>query len=217
MKKLTGFKRSFVSFALISVISQFAVPGVQAASTVGVNELIVSSFTSKFDGSSYSSFGTSAGNFRTDNLTIKFLFQSNSSSWQDIVGKRTNCGHGNFWDVRTTATGNIFFELDDNNSSVYDSNRYLALQSHEEVNDGKLHKVVIKREKLRNGYLVSIHIDDHKATKIIKTVAINIDNDNELKVGMSACAGQGDTTAFIGSISDLYISTQDSKGHREDD
>jgi Laminin G domain len=217
MRKLKDFNRSFLSFALISVIYLFAASGVHAASTVGVNDLSISSFSSKFDGSSYSSLGPSAGNFGTNNFTIKLLIQTDSSSWQGVLGKRSNCGHENFWDIRTTNTGKLYFELDENGSSVYDPNKYQVLQSNEEINDGKLHKVVISRKRFHNGIKVSIKIENNKPTKSTKTYAINIDNDNELTVGRSACSGQGDTTAFIGSISDIDISTQNTNGHRDDD
>lgn len=106
-----------------------------------------------FNGSGASvSFGATAGNFGTSDFTIDFWMSTTSTAQMGIVGKRPNCDHGSFWDLRLKPGGFLEAEIDGGTTASY--NDFLTT-GHVPLNDGQFHLVAV----VRQGDTMNVYLD----------------------------------------------------------
>jgi len=149
-----------------------------------------------FDGSSsYIDFGSSAGNFGTNDFTIDFWINTTSSSESSILGKRSVCDADNMWDIRLTPDGTFSFEIAEDGGGTY----YTDCQSIGAVNDGFFHEITITRI----GLSITTYIDGVLDNQVIASGLSDINNGYDLIAGRSACVGVDGTDYFTGVLDQI--------------
>lgn len=147
----------------------------------------------KFDGKDdFVDFGTSMGNFGTNDFTIELLFQTTDLSLQSLMSKREVCANSSFWDINIVG-GRVSFELDNDATGA----NYSALTTDVLYNDGLWHHLAV----VRSGKTVTMYIDGLLVRTNTTAAVVNVNNNGRLMLGkMSACDG---VTTFEGGVDEL--------------
>lgn len=151
-------------------------------------------------------FPAAIGQLGAGDFAVSFDIRTTATSVQSLLGNRTVCNHGQWWDIRIGSTGRPGIELDDNpnfNGTTYDSSKYLALSASTSVNDGAWHTVRIVRQQ----NTVSIYVDGSLSGSAVASSPIDVSDANDLVLGNDGCTGRDGSRAFVGRIDNLLIST----------
>ncbi|HOW73879.1 MAG TPA: SUMF1/EgtB/PvdO family nonheme iron enzyme [Phycisphaerae bacterium] len=148
-----------------------------------------------FDGSTgLVDLGPEIGNFGSDDFSILFWIRTEASRLEDILGKRSACDHGNFFDIRRIADGRLSVELDQDSAGT----NYIHLYTNQSVSDGQRHLIGITRQ----GTTVRVFVDG--VLDVVQTTpeVTVIDNDAHCHLGKGPCAGCGGY-AFSGELDEI--------------
>ena len=165
-----------------------------------------SSWIVHIDGSdnSFVDFGTAIGQFKTNDFTVAFWFQTTETHRLfDVAGNRTAGSHGNFFIIRMTgnhesmAQGTVYVEVDQNNKGL----NYNAVHSSVAgLNDGQWHHIAT----VRKGKLLQLYVDGVLSnSQSVKGVA-NINNRKHFILGRSL-SGHETKFAADSRYSDLRV------------
>ncbi|MFY8021502.1 MAG: LamG-like jellyroll fold domain-containing protein, partial [Bacteroidia bacterium] len=92
------------------------------------------------------------GNFGTSNWTVEFWMKTSAAKTLQIISKRETCGDGHFWNIGMSASGTLFYELDNASRTQL---MQINTDPNTKVNDGRWHHVAWVRE----GINVKVYID----------------------------------------------------------
>src|SRR6185369_9437543 len=110
------------------------------------------------------SFGQTAGNFGNSDFTIAFVIRTTSTGVvEGVLGKRSVCAFGSFWDIRTRGHGDLSLE-------VYETDTNLGTTTTRPINDGLFHTVVFTRE----GTVMRSYVDGFLDQEIDRGTAANV-------------------------------------------
>lgn len=165
-----------------------------------------SSWIVHIDGSdnSFVDFGTAIGQFKTNDFTVAFWFQTTETHRLfDVAGNRTAGNHGNFFIIRmagnheSMAQGTVYVEVDQNNKGL----NYNAVHSSVAgLNDGQWHHIAT----VRQGKLLQLYVDGILSdSQSVKGVA-NINNRKHFILGRSL-SGYESKFAADSRYSDLRV------------
>ena len=157
----------------------------------------------QFEAGGSVTFPTVVGQFGVSPFSVGFYVQTSGTTAYSMLGNRTVCSHGQFWDLRMEANGDLLLELDDNpNAATFDPAKYIELSSTRPVNDGAWHSILLTR----SGSTVAIYIDGAAAGDAVATQPIDVTNQNPTVLGQDGCTGKDGSASFIGGIDDLEVS-----------
>jgi len=150
-------------------------------------------------------FGATAGNVGASDFSAQFWVNTQVPSSQAILNKRSSCGDGNFWDLRTNTDGSeLVFEEDQDGVGT---NRYSLQTSNANINNGSWRQVTLVRQTTA----IAIYVDGVlKASGTAPAVA-DVLNDTPLVLGTDAigtgsCAAAGSAVSpFLGQIDELRL------------
>ncbi|MEI6124105.1 MAG: LamG-like jellyroll fold domain-containing protein [Bacteroidota bacterium] len=143
-----------------------------------------------FDGANDNvSLGTSLGNFGTSNFTIETGFKTTGTSDKAIIGKRTACSNGNFWNIRIIS-GLIYFEIMNGTTNSSISSPAGTL-----YNDGNWHHVAATR----SGIILRLYVDGVLVVQGSSGTVYNLTNSAALTIGSGPCGN------FAGTIDETRI------------
>ena len=138
----------------------------------------------------------------SSDITVSFdlntIQKMSPSGAVDLLGYRSSCQGGDFFDVRlgaSAASGDIEVEFDTATTPT-------VLYSTVPVNDGTWHQIVITRR----GNSLSLRVDGGTASTT--TLATGADVTNSAVWQMAdgdPCVGQDGTTSLIGSMANIYV------------
>jgi hypothetical protein len=175
-----------------------------------VGEAFVFSGVANGDTGNEVDFGTSVGNFGTNNFTIDFWIKepSNAPDAYGILEKRPNCGPGlSMFDIRSGAValpgsgpGQLCFEVAGNNpqSGEFIANHFV---SHGIINDGNFHHAAF----VRNGLTDSIYIDGILDCSNTVAAISYVSNSATLRAGQTTCVGIANNLPFVGELDELDL------------
>ena len=148
----------------------------------GVNDLI--------------NFNNTVGNFGTNDFTICFWVNTNSSgSTMALLNKRVACGAiPSFWDFRMGPTGLVGFEL---RTATLIGN----VATTGSVNDGNWHLITVTRQ----GPLSRMYRDGVLESTGNAGAVVNADNGAFMNAGTDICVGQDGTVNFNGSMDEIVF------------
>ena len=156
----------------------------------------------EFEGGGSVTFPNVVGQFGVSPFSVGLYVRTTGTTAYSMLGDRTGCTHGQFWDLRMEANGDLLLELDDNPSTAtFDPAKYIELSSTRPVNDGAWHSILLTR----SGSTIAIYIDGAGVGSVVATEPIDVTNQNLTVLGQDGCTGQNGTAAFAGQIDDLEI------------
>jgi hypothetical protein len=175
----------------------------------------------QFDGrDSKVDFGSSTGNFGTNDFTIAFWIKTDSmNSEQAFLSKRVACnGMGKFWEIvlgsgtaNQVPPGHLLIQFYDGTGGepVAEYQDRYELFSNRAINDGLWHHAAWVRQSAGSGkatYLMYLDgaLDNSKEV----SRAVDLSNQAPLVLGQSLCQGRDATRAYIGGVADLRIFSQ---------
>lgn len=151
----------------------------------------------------YVSFGSSLGNFGTDDFSIDFWIRTESTRIEDVLGKREICGFGDFFDIRLNLdiAGNQ--RADGIAVEMRSAGQNHILQG-SPINDGEYHHVAV----VRQGNTSTLFIDGMTDATFTGSAPVVISNSAELTAGRSACTGNtvgssGIESHFTGQLDEI--------------
>src|SRR6185369_103285 len=128
-------------------------------------------------------------------FTIAFVIRTTSTGVvEGVLGKRSVCAFGSFWDIRTRGHGDLSLE-------VYETDTNLGTTTTRPINDGLFHTVVFTRE----GTVMRSYVDGFLDQEIDRGTAANVSNDASLVAGTSACTAQDQTIHFTGTLDEIRL------------
>jgi alpha-tubulin suppressor-like RCC1 family protein/subtilisin-like proprotein convertase family protein len=149
-----------------------------------------------FAGTGTINFGTSAGNFGTNDFTISFWLKTADTSVYYVMAKRAGCVVNNFWSLAigsgSTANGKINF-------GVCNGTYLFGLLGNRSVNDGVYHYIAITRQ----GLLYSVYIDGVLDVSGTATQVVDLDSTAPFTVGTSSCTEVDGTTPYQGQLDEI--------------
>lgn len=149
-----------------------------------------------FDGNGANvDFGSSAGNFGTNDFTIEFWMKTTSITNQDILCKRPVCGHSSFWHIVMRGVPSIVV---DQNAAGTGFGRVTATTA---VNDGAFHHVAFTRE----GVTLRAYVDGAMNSSTTLLAVASISNSVPMYAGWSVCQSAGTTHAFNGVLDEISL------------
>ena len=143
------------------------------------------------------SFGSSVGNFGTDDFTVTYWIRTTGTAHAGVFGKRPSCFHDSFLDNRMTADGRLGVEIDQDPAAT----NYNSLATTATVNDGGFHFFAFVRE----GNTLRTWVDGVADTSGATTGVTNISNASNLIAGRGACTGVDGTAYFSGQLDEIKI------------
>jgi uncharacterized repeat protein (TIGR03803 family) len=148
-----------------------------------------------FNGSStYLDFGTSAGNFGTNDYVIDLWVNTTATVEQAVIGKRPACGLGNYWDIRLTSTGLATFVQCEDSSGT----DYTPLESITKVNANGWHEITA----VRQGKSVFLYVDANLEAQATAASVVNINNTAHCEMANDPCIAEGDGTHYFDGLID---------------
>ena len=155
-----------------------------------------------FDGSyGLISFGSTAGNFGTNDFTIEFWMSSAAGDFSEypILEKLAICGLTNEFTIRLEGRG---FNNPKPGTLVADisqsASSHVSIQSARTVTDGLFHHVAVVRQTTN----LLLYIDGYFETNSSSTGIINITNSASLIAGSSPCIGTDGTSSYFAGVLD---------------
>ena len=142
-------------------------------------------------GNKWVSFGTNVGNFGSNDFTVEFWMRT-TNLYEGVLGKRVECQHGSFWDVRMT-NGFPVVELDDNGVN------YVHLTASHSVEDDLFHHIALVRQSTT----VALYVDGILDASTTAPVAF-LSNASPFEIGRTPCAGVGEGT-FFGTLDEVTL------------
>jgi hypothetical protein len=164
--------------------------------------------TSKVD------FGSSPGNFGTNDFTIALWMKTASRSPQEaIMAKRAVCdGSLCFWDI---GIGSATHPEEVPVGFLYSGMLpggfkpgYSLISSHP-VNDGQWHHIALVRQTTSSGSITGqLYIDGALDKSTTYPEAVDIVNQTPLVLGQGVCQGHDGTRPYSGALADLQLYSQ---------
>jgi hypothetical protein len=146
-----------------------------------------------FAGAGKVDFGSTYGNFGTNDFTIDFWIRTTSTSKQAILCKRPICDAWNMFDFRLIEDGSIRFEVSES-PFVYG----FAMGGN--VNDGQYHHVA----GVRNNTNILLYVDGVLVASGSDQVVANVTSSSPLVLGQGPCNVDG-TSGFVGQLDEISI------------
>ncbi|ETW94273.1 MAG: hypothetical protein ETSY1_35570 [Candidatus Entotheonella factor] len=134
---------------------------------------------------SFVDFGTAIGQFRTQDFTVAFWFQTTEQHrYFDLAGNRTVGSHGNFLAIRMTGNhessprGRVSVEVDQDGNGT----NFIGVSSQVTgLNDGDWHHIAV----VRRGNSLELYVDGVSSNRGSANGVANIANGNAFKLGRS--------------------------------
>jgi hypothetical protein len=144
------------------------------------------------------SFGPTVGDFGVSDFTVSYWIKSdNIGDLQGVLGKRSTCLHGSFWDNRLNPSGTMNVELDQDAAATNHNSRTTAAT----MNDAAFHLFSFSRE----GATLRLFVDGMFSASGTTADITVISNGADLIAGKSACTGADGTTRFDGELDEIKI------------
>jgi hypothetical protein len=143
-------------------------------------------------------------NIGTGDFEISLTVTTTATTRMAILGQRSTCDYGNFWDIRLETGGHLLVETD----TAINNSEYTFLLSTVAVNDGTSHAVVVAR---RAGTL-SVTVDGTAAGSASSTASLG--TLAALRLGTDVCQGVDGTIGLSGSVTGVCVSHCSASGAR---
>ncbi len=157
-----------------------------------------------FDGSTNPvvNFGSTAGNFGTNDFAIEFWIRTSSTRFEEaLMEKRSVCnGSQSLFELRIGGPGVGVGHLAAELLSAGGVN-YGSLVSARTINDGIFHHISLVREKTNLSFYIDGILDRTTATPGIA----NVNNGSNFKIGQSICQCCDGTVPFTGVLDELAL------------
>ena len=123
------------------------------------------------------------------NFSVTFHIVTKQTPWVALLNQRDACTFSTFWDIRQSAAGTIFVEIDAGSEASYEK-----LESTRAINDGNPHDVAVARV----AGMLTIRIDGVPAGQVASSSSLGVLS--PLRVGNDVCVGASDppTVPFTG-------------------
>lgn len=142
-------------------------------------------------------FGTTVGNFGTNDFTIEFWLKTTANnSWVSVLEKWPLCGHSSKFNIRINS-GRMHAEVEGNTSGA----NFFSILGNRYVNDGVYHHMALVRTPTN----LSLFVDGTLDVSAITPGIANISNSVNLVAGRSACVGADGTVRFTGQLDEIAI------------
>jgi subtilisin-like proprotein convertase family protein len=146
-------------------------------------------------------FGTTAGNFGTNDFTIDYWMNTTAGPEQAFLEKRGVCNLGSYWNIRIGVIsppkpGSANFELDDGTIAGL-----ITYYTTKPVNDGLWHHLAWTRR----GNLYSVYVDGKFDTSITAATIANLSNTMPLLLGQNICQCCDGTQPYSGAVDELDL------------
>ena len=152
------------------------------------------------DGSDdFISLGNGIGNCGASDFTIEFWLRTTSTRNEIIMGKRSSCDHGSFWNIFHSA-GSLNVEWDQNSSGQ----NYVNFGTPKRINDGLFHHVGV----VRNVTNALLYVDGHLAAQGSANGTTIISNSSPLYVANGPCVNGSGVFRFSGVLDEASIYTR---------
>jgi hypothetical protein len=132
-------------------------------------------------------------NLGTGDFEIKFTLKTSATQLSEILNQRAVCANSFFWDIQLL-NGTLQVEVDDNHQ------HYTSCQGTTQVNDGKPHRVVVRRVAGRLTTYVDCVLDMACACAADLSTALN-----PLRTTLAGC--QSPPPDLVGTLSDVCVSS----------
>lgn len=148
-----------------------------------------------FDSTTKLDFGNIAKP-QTADFTISCWMKTTANLAMAVLGRRQICNYGSFWNLRTQASGTIFFEI--NQATSADNTSPISVSK---LNDGIWHHVVGRRTGTEVVVFVDGMIEQVKTSPFVLNVS---SNSATVKAGTGPCDTISNTT-FRGSLDEIQL------------
>ena len=140
-------------------------------------------------------FGNQVGNFGTNDFTIDFWLQTQSTRQEAILSKRVGCYCASFWNIFANG-GCIQFEFcHDGSCSIYQN----FTESEKKINDGQFHHVAVTRSNVFS----TIYVDGSLAAWSTASAVAMLSNNVPCYAAISPCSGVNPFTGVLDGNSGL--------------
>ena len=140
-------------------------------------------------------FGNQVGNFGTNDFTIDFWLQTQSTRQEAILSKRVGCYCASFWNIFANG-GCIRFEFcHDGSCSIYQN----FTESEKKINDGQFHHVAVTRSNVFS----TIYVDGSLAAWSTASAVAMLSNNVPCYAAISPCSGVNPFTGVLDGNSGL--------------
>jgi hypothetical protein len=136
------------------------------------------------------SFGSSLGNFGTNNFTIECWIKTTSTRLEAVLGKRFGCGDSSFWNFRLL-NGAIWVEMFPGVN--FPDNASFSSQP---INDGQFHHLAV----VRQGLTVTLYVDGIFSGNAATVAVLDFTNTANLLAGTGPC-----DSPFTGQLDEITI------------
>jgi hypothetical protein len=161
-------------------------------------------------GESRVDFGSSAGNFGTNDFTIAYWMKTESKDpWDAFLSKRTSCdGGGNFWEIRNGGAGTPFAAPKLCLSDPAHQPAFYLYTGHA-MNDGQWHHLAwVRQSNGSGGCMGSVYVDGFLVNSLSIPAALDVSNQTPLVLGQDVCQNRDGTRPYPGAAADLRIYSQ---------
>ncbi|MBA4147882.1 MAG: LamG domain-containing protein [Verrucomicrobia bacterium] len=151
-----------------------------------------------FDGiNDYATFGTTAGNFGTNDFTVELWMKISQTKAGGvyILSKRQTCGNGSYWNITMDGNGVVGLEVENDLSG----STIRVMNSTNSISDGDFHHVVFRRASTN----LSLWVDGVMHALTNAPVIYNFSNSGNLMAANGPCVGSNGSSLFAGQLDEI--------------
>lgn len=142
-------------------------------------------------------FGERLERLGREDFTVMFWFSTKDHGGaREMFSNRADASHGNFFNIRMSARGEVVAELDENNIGL----NYVNVKSRAELEDGHWHHVAVRRR----GTQVTLFLDAEQVAEGASDEVTDLSGESSFRLGSSDVA-EVYNGFFVGFMDDVKI------------